>query len=483
MDSELLWFWLPVGFTILFNSRIFQFFLLAWQAHEYIYEHTANIYIKGIMALREDQIIALAPDASSAKSGKGLAVVSRWPLLGVSDKALWGHCQGSGKLPYQTQVDLVNTAFKCSCPSRKFPCKHGLGLMLLYSREPGAFTKEVEPKWVSDWLHKRTENAVKKTEKENKPVDTEAQAKRAEARARKVAGGMDELQVWLKDLIRNGLLTLPERAYEFWQAPARRMVDAQAPGLASMIKSFGNINYFQDSWKSEVLHQLTKLYLVSEAYKNIENLPENLAREIKNQVGFTQAKEELLNEPGIPDEWLVLARTLEEEDQLIVERNWLYGLNNQKFALILQFIVNRQLPEYSFLPGTVWQAELVFYKGAFPMRALIKEQQKVDSFRIPEGYSSVSAALKSFSEVVTQNPFSDWIPAILNGISLIATNSGYFLQDVNGEAITAKLSYDRAIKLLAISGGHPCNVFVLMNGELAEPLAVWVNYNFIPLQQ
>lgn len=117
------------------------------------------------------------------------------------------------------------------------------------------------------------------------------------------------------------------------------------------------------------------------------------------------------------------------------------------------------------------------------MRALIKEQQKVDSFRIPEGYSSVSAALKSFSEVVTQNPFSDWIPAILNGISLIATNSGYFLQDVNGEAITAKLSYDRAIKLLAISGGHPCNVFVLMNGELAEPLAVWVNYNFIPLQQ
>ncbi|HEX3006901.1 MAG TPA: SWIM zinc finger family protein, partial [Bacteroidales bacterium] len=72
------------------------------------------------MALKEDQIIALALDASSAKSGKELAVASKWVLRGASEKALWGHCQGSGKLPYQTQVDLLNIAFKCSCPSRKF---------------------------------------------------------------------------------------------------------------------------------------------------------------------------------------------------------------------------------------------------------------------------------------------------------------------------------------------------------------------------
>jgi SWIM zinc finger len=43
---------------------------------------------------------------------------------------VWGLCAGSGKRPYQTVVDLTGPAYKCSCPSRKFPCKHALALLL-----------------------------------------------------------------------------------------------------------------------------------------------------------------------------------------------------------------------------------------------------------------------------------------------------------------------------------------------------------------
>ena len=73
--------------------------------------------------LTEEQIIQLAPDAASVKAGKGLAVPSvkagkglavpgKWVLLACSERAVWGHCQGSGKNPYQTAIDLNDIAFK-----------------------------------------------------------------------------------------------------------------------------------------------------------------------------------------------------------------------------------------------------------------------------------------------------------------------------------------------------------------------------------
>ncbi|WP_431200157.1 SWIM zinc finger family protein [Mucilaginibacter sp. P19] len=113
------------------------------------------------MQLTEDQIYALAPDEASKKAGRDLANPAKWGSKGISEEALWGECQGSGSKPYQTQVDLGAIAFKCSCPSRKFPCKHGLGLMLLCARQPGLFAKSTMPAWVSDWINKRAEKEEK----------------------------------------------------------------------------------------------------------------------------------------------------------------------------------------------------------------------------------------------------------------------------------------------------------------------------------
>src|SRR6187551_1923980 len=140
------------------------------------------------MTFTEEQIYSLAPDESSKKSGKELANPSKWGKREFSDRALWGECQGSGKLPYQTQVDIGNVAFKCSCPSRKFPCKHGLGLLLLYARDKKMFSSAAEPDWVTGWLDKRNEKEEKKVEKKakEKSVDPAAQAKRQENRLKRV---------------------------------------------------------------------------------------------------------------------------------------------------------------------------------------------------------------------------------------------------------------------------------------------------------
>src|SRR5688572_4227959 len=133
-----------------------------------------------------ERVAALAPDPASASAGQALANERKWASLGRSDRAIWGLCQGSGKQPYQARVDLSEPAFKCSCPSRKFPCKHGLGLLLLFAKDARVFPTGDEPGWVADWLADRVDRAAKKTEQAataaEKPVDLESQAKRAAQR-------------------------------------------------------------------------------------------------------------------------------------------------------------------------------------------------------------------------------------------------------------------------------------------------------------
>jgi len=87
-----------------------------------------------------DRVLALAPDASSRQAAARLAGLSQWSGTGAAGDVVWGLCAGSGKNPYQTILDLTGPAYKCSCPSRKFPCKHALALLLNWANDlvPGA---------------------------------------------------------------------------------------------------------------------------------------------------------------------------------------------------------------------------------------------------------------------------------------------------------------------------------------------------------
>src|SRR5687768_12537827 len=73
----------------------------------------------------------LAPDGAAIKAAQGTAKPSKWKNLGRNDRLVWGECQGSGANPYQVRADLIDAAYKCSCPSRKIPCKHSLALLLM----------------------------------------------------------------------------------------------------------------------------------------------------------------------------------------------------------------------------------------------------------------------------------------------------------------------------------------------------------------
>src|SRR5512137_2988881 len=113
------------------------------------------------MPLTLDQIAGLAPDATVLASARKLATPATWSELGQDATALWGECQGSAL--YQVRVSLGDLASKCSCPSRRFPCKHALGLMLLSVGT--SIPVSTAPEWVTEWLTKRAESAQRKQER------------------------------------------------------------------------------------------------------------------------------------------------------------------------------------------------------------------------------------------------------------------------------------------------------------------------------
>src|SRR6476469_839397 len=104
------------------------------------------------LSFSTDQVATLAPDAAALAAGKKLATARVWRDTGHDERALWGECQGSAL--YQTRVDLTDFSAKCSCPSRKFPCKHALGLMLLFVASPSEVPSAATPEWVASWLAK-----------------------------------------------------------------------------------------------------------------------------------------------------------------------------------------------------------------------------------------------------------------------------------------------------------------------------------------
>ncbi len=437
------------------------------------------------MQLSENQIIKLAPDAASVKAGKGLASAAKWVLRGASYRALWGHCQGSGKNPYQTQVDLQNIAFKCSCPSHKFPCKHSLGLLFLYASQPELFSVGEEPDWVKEWLEKREGKAAERKEKANKPVDTEAQAKRQEARHKKVLDGVGDLQGWLKDLVRNGLLNVPERAQSLFEGIARRMVDAQAPGLAGMMRQLQEINYFGEDWKYELTAGASRVYLVAESYKHLDQLPVEWQDEIRTLVGYPQAKEDVLaNGEGVFDDWLVVASESQQQDRLTVEYDWLHGRQSGRFALFLQFMMSGALSEIALLPGSVTVADVAFYKGVNPVRVLFREQKGEGEPFIPSGKgccTGLTEAMQVYRECMTHNPFMYEVPVLVHGVRLVIREKQVWIKDNSECLIPLNLGEADKLKSFAVTGGREFTGFFLAGERTWRVLSLWIDDKYYTL--
>jgi hypothetical protein len=434
--------------------------------------------------LTAEQVAGLAPDASSLKAGRGLAGERRWTGLGQSERAVWGLCQGSGAKPYQTQVDLSVPAFRCSCPSRKFPCKHALGLLFLAAEAPATIPSGEPPDWVAQWLasrEDRTERAQQSNAQRTAP-DPEARARREARREERVTAGVEELERWLHDLARQGLAQARQRSYGFWDEQAARLVDAQAPGLAGRVRGLGGVAASgREAWAEALLEDAGLLELLLIAYRRIATLPEPLQVDVRTLVGWTIAQEDVLRGPAVRDRWAVLGRSIEEEERLRVQRVWLQATQTSRQALILTFAPAGRPLDLSLVPGTVVDATLAFYPSASPLRALMVEQHSA-----PEPLDSlpglgVADALEQRAQRLASQPWLWRSPSCLQDVVPVNRAGTWLVAEPDGRTIELSCEDRLGWRLAGLSGGRPVALFGEWRRERLRPISACAEGRFVSL--
>lgn len=433
-----------------------------------------------------ESVLDLASDESSRRSATGLGRPAPWSGTGVAGDVLWGLCAGSGKNPYQTIVDLSGPAYKCSCPSRKFPCKHALGLLLNWAN--GSVPEESAAAdfaraWVDD-RRARAEKAQKpfaRTVPADSPLaidpgtvkDEAAAARRAQQRAQRVAHGLAELQSWLRDQVSVGLSAAPVKADEI----AARMVDAQAPGVAAALRGLSAIPASGEGWPGRLLGEYAQLHLLARAHERLDTLPPDLAATVRSRVGYPTGRKDVLTRPAVTDHWAVLGVRDLVDGAVPGRRVWLRGRESGRWAMLLTFgspggAGSWQDPETARLRrGTELHASLHYYPGQPPMRAVAGERQAQPApVRRPDAAGDADALLCEYAAALEQDPWLTVWPALLSGTPIPGTR--WLLIDRTGAALPLAES-ESLWTLLAVSGGSPVTLAAEWHPDGLLPLTVW----------
>jgi hypothetical protein len=418
------------------------------------------------MNLTIEQVAALAPDPGSAAAGKKLANPATWQALGRSAEALWGQCQGTAL--YQVRVALADLATKCSCPSRKFPCKHSLGLLLLAAGQPEKVPAKDPPEWVTEWLKKRAESAEKKEKRKvaaQAPPDPAAQARRAERRLERVAQGLEALDLWMNDLVRTGVAGVETQGPDVWEAQAARLVDAQAPAVATRVRRMAEIPRAGPDWPQRLLLELGRLALLTHASRRIDLLDPPLQADVRQLLGWTVTQEDVIAAGDVvPDDWLVLGQWVDDDVRLRVQRNWLRGLASGREALVLQFSAGAAPFPETLVPGTRMAADLAFWPSASPQRALVTRRGAASPWSGPlPGHDTIAAFLASVADALARQPWLERFSCPLRGVTPVVSGETWHVVDGAGEALPLK-GPDHW-RLLAVSGGAPVDVAGEWDGD------------------
>ena len=305
------------------------------------------------MAIDLKAIEQLATDQSSLKAAAGLAKPAKWSGVGAShDGALvWGECAGSGANPYRVMADLRDLGNKCTCPSRKFPCKHVLGLLWMKAEAITPFAPADTPAWVSDWLGRRRAGAGAPKPPQRQPptricaprssAEPElvedpkdaarreaAAAKRSEDTERAILDALDALEQWIGDQLRMGLSAFVDDVTARCRRIAARLVDGKAAVLAGRIDELpGRLLALPpgDRPRGAVV-ELGKLVLLARAFRATPR-----DAEIRRAVAASETREAVLTNPQtlrMNARWEVLAEQVQtRRDGLVSQTTWLLNLD------------------------------------------------------------------------------------------------------------------------------------------------------------
>lgn len=442
-----------------------------------------------------ERVFLLTNNPKTAQASRTVTNLTKWTDLGHDQHSVWGNHEGSRSTPYRVIIDTfklenasINDWCKCDCPVNKKPCKHILGLLLILVSQPASIPHTDTPPDVLEWLDKmalrvRKEEARKQKVAEQVGDFTESEPQppaNFETRKNNILAGIDELELWLDNLLRHGLARPEVQTYEFWDAKAARLVDAQAGGIASWLRKLATMPYASDNWIEQLLLELARLYLGIQSFKRFDSLSSGLQADLRTLVGWHIRKEEVSTQDTIEDQWLVTGRYEGfANDVLRTQRIWLRGYTSGRDALILEFAYGDQRFDTYLEPGWKFEATLVYFPSEYPLRAFIKHQNQSALMGSMINGVSIATGLTIYSQALAANPWLPQFPMILDDVTPSRYSGAWILQEADGTYLPIADAFDQKWALLALSGGYPIQVSGEWDGLIFHPTSAYASEHFV----
>jgi SWIM zinc finger len=441
-----------------------------------------------------EQVLQLAGGASRAAAALSCADGSAWSAAGSDDEAVWGRYLASSAEPYEVAVDLTGPAFRCTCPSRKVPCKHALGLLLLHAE--GGVVRANRLPFAAEWLRRRhaaDEAAASPVVSDHEVVGTPSpepdatsasrpvpvdRDRRLHERSERMRHGLRELDRWLADRIRAGLAApeLADRAE--WEHLAARLVDAQCGGLANRVKRVATRIGQHPRWYEDVLEEMAVLHALAVGAQRTAVLPADLADGVHVATGLTTAKDDVL--AGVPDtdRWVVAGESRVREDRITVQRTWLQAPGSSpqetpRWAMLLSFgaVGNEVSSPYPI--GAAMVADVHWYPGGLRLRALVGTVHDGPSTTVAAPrVQPLEAALAAAGWAVAAEPWLERFPMCIAAVPTRRAGGRWAVADDTG-AIPIAAGHPGVPELVSLAGGRPVRIMGEWGLDGFLPLVAW----------
>lgn len=424
------------------------------------------------------EVLDLAPEKKRRDRARKLAGAAKWNSVGFEGELLWGEVPSRGKRVYQVKVSLENgIGYHCNCPSREAPCKHVLGLLLIHAQSPGDIPAGSAPDWAEAWAKQQQKKAAPSKPKKVNP-------KTLERRQQEIEAGLNELDLWLRDMIRAGLASVQGKPRSFYTNPAKRLVDAKAPALAERVRSLADIPGSGEGWVDTMLRELAQIHLIVQGFRRFDKLPPERQADIRSAVGWYVAQNELTDAPAVADTWFVVGSVHSLREKLKTQRLWMYGLETQRLVLLLDFAYGAAAFDHHYNIGEAFTGDVVFYPSAYPLRGVVRER-KADATPPDDlpGYDALKQSIDAYAAALARNPWLTQFPVAYRAVVPVYADKQWQVVDEVGDALPLSASFRANWELFAVSGGRPLWLFGEWNGTNLYPLAVSQNGEMIPLQE
>lgn len=449
-----------------------------------------------------EQVLLLAPDRGSVTAATSAADPASWSSAGHDHVGVWGTYLPASAEPYDVVIDLRGPAFRCSCPSRKLPCKHVLGLLLLHAHHRVAPANRLP--FANRWLRQRDvhqaappnahddRTAIAPAEPDApstpatidpstggaplRPPHDPARDQRRLDRAERMRAGLVELDRWLADRLRGGLAAPELSDATTWERAAARLVDAQCGGLANRMRRVAARVGEHAGWHEDVLEELALLHVLARGAQRTSMLPEDLADAVHLATGLTVAKDDVL--AGVPSTatWLVAGESRTREDRITVQRTWFCAPPagaGTTWAMSLSFGTFGNDVASEFEVGHVVEADVHWYPGGIALRALVGRQHSVPrpASAPPQG-ATVLDAVAGAGVASAHEPWIERYPVLLSATPVPLGNGRWALADPTG-SVPIVPGFWRTAELVCASGGEPITVMGEWSVDGVQPLTLW----------